>query len=125
MPLGVLEPFDLPTMKPNCELRTSSTNAPQSLFMMNDPFVIQQVNGLAARIQEVAGRNTEARFQLAWQTVLGRMPTDDQQRAGLKFLQEQTAAIRTESPNLPDPEQAAFSHFCQALVSSNGFLYVN
>ena len=125
MPLGVLEPFDLPTLKPNCELRIFSTNAPQSLMMMNDPFVIQQVNGLAARIQDVTEKDPEARFQLAWRLVFGRTPTDDQRRAGLNFLQEQTDANRTESPDLPDPEQAALSHLCQALVSSNGFLYVD
>jgi hypothetical protein len=32
MPLGVLEPFDLPQMTPNCEKRAASTAAPQSLL---------------------------------------------------------------------------------------------
>ena len=47
MPLGVLEPFDLPRMTPNCEKRAVSTAAPQSLLMMNNPFVIQQAELLA------------------------------------------------------------------------------
>ena len=54
MPLGVLTPFDPPTMKPNCEVRTASTTAPQSLMMMNDPFVVRHVGELARRVRTEA-----------------------------------------------------------------------
>ncbi len=124
MPLGVLVPFDLPTLKPNCQLRTFSTNAPQSLLMMNDPFVLQQVESLAELIFSQVGADPARQLQRAWQIVLGRQPTDAQQQAGQKFLEEQAAAIRKASPQLANPQQAALSHLCQALVSSNGFLYV-
>ena len=123
MPLGVLVPFNPPSMKPNCELRTSATDAPQSLMMMNDPFVIEQVNRLAARIEREVEEDTVARLQLAWRLVLGRAPTDSESRDGLRFLEEQSAAVRAESP--ADPELAALAHLCQALVSSNAFLYVD
>ncbi len=128
MPLGVLEPFDLPAMKPNCELRTVSTNAPQSLLMMNDPFVIEQVDALGARIHRVAGKDARERFKLAWQMVFGRMPSDGELRAGLEFLEEQTGVVRLAERsklNNREPDLAALSHLCHALVSSNGFLYVD
>ena len=124
MPLGVLVPFDLPTMKPNCQLRTFSTNAPQSLLMMNDPFVLQQVESLAEAIFSQVGADPARQLERAWQIVFGRQPTDAQQQAGQKFLQEQAAAIGKASPQLANPQQAALTHLCQALVSSNGFLYV-
>jgi hypothetical protein len=123
MPLGVLVPFNPPSMKPNCELRTSATDAPQSLMMMNDPFVIEQVKRLAARIEREVEEDAAARLQLAWRLVLGRAPTDSESRDGLRFLEEQSAAVRAESP--ADPELAALAHLCQALVSSNAFLYVD
>ncbi len=50
MPLSVLEPFDLPTMTPNCELRPSSTGPAQSLLMMNNDFVLKQAELIAQRI---------------------------------------------------------------------------
>jgi hypothetical protein len=112
-------------MKPNCTLRTSSTNAPQALLMMNDPFMIQQVNALAIRVRDGAGTDPETCFAVAWQLVFGRDATDDQRRAGLMFLQEQTAAIRSSTPERPNPQQAALADLCHALVSSNGFLYVD
>ena len=125
MPLGVLVPFDLPTLKPNCLLRTVSTSAPQSLLMMNDPFVLQQVDGLARRIGNEVGTEPGRPFQRAWQLVFGRMPSEAQRLAGLEFLEKQAAAVRAASPDNPDPKRVALSHLCQALVSSNGFLYVD
>ena len=124
MPLGVLVPFDLPTLNPNCELRIFSTNAPQSLLMMNDPFVLQQVDGMALRIREEAGDDPAGQLQQAWQLVLGRMPSDTEKQATLAFLEEHAASLRAATPDLVHPQQLALSHLCQALVSSNRFLYV-
>ena len=128
MPLGILQPFDPPAVKPNCELRTVSTNAPQSLMMMNDPFVLKQVQFLAVWIDRVVGKDPGERFVLAWRSVFGRAPTDNEKRFGLEFLEEDTAAVR--SPNSSksddhDSDLAELTHLCHALVSSNGFLYVD
>ncbi|HAB10058.1 MAG TPA: hypothetical protein DCE47_00040 [Planctomycetaceae bacterium] len=125
MPLGVLTPFDPPTMKPNCEVRTASTTAPQSLMMMNDPFVVRHVGELARRVRTEASDGPAAEFDLAWWLVFGRGPSDFEQRTGLKFLQDETAAVRAASPKDTDPALTALSHLCHALVSSNGFLYVD
>lgn len=125
MPLGVLVPFNPPAMKPNCELRTSSTDSTQSLMMMNDPFVIDQVNALAARVVREAGENVEPRFRRAWRLVFGRAPDDDEVRGGLEFLNGQTAAVRDSSSDRSDPDVVALAHLCHALVSSNAFLYVD
>ena len=117
MPLGVLEPFDLPQMTPNCEKRAVSTAAPQSLLMMNNPFVIQQAEQLASQVREKAGEDPAARVNLAWRSVFSRTPTESDLQSGVEFL------------NLPDatPEEqsVALNHFCQALLSSNRFLYVD
>ena len=117
MPLGVLEPFDLPRMTPNCERRTSSTAAPQSLLMLNNPFVIQQAEYLANRIRETAGEDLPAQVTHAWRMIFGRLPSESDLAAGIEFL---TLAE-------PTPETTAFSlnHFCHALLSSNGFLYID
>ncbi len=125
MPLGVLTPFDLPTMKPNCQVRTSSTTSPQSLAMMNDPFVIRHVGGLAQRVKAEADDTPAARFSLAWRLVFGRTPSDTETQAGLKFLENETASVRSASPKDAQPALTALTHLCHALVSSNGFLYVD
>lgn len=117
MPLGVLEPFDLPRMTPNCEKRDASTNAPQSLLLMNNPFVIQQAEMFANRIRETAGTDLAAQVTLAWRMVFTRHPTEGDVQSGVEFL--------TLPDATPEIQAAALNHFCQALLSSNGFLYVD
>ncbi|MSR56165.1 MAG: DUF1549 domain-containing protein [Planctomycetaceae bacterium] len=129
-PLGVLEPFDAPLMTPNCELRTSSTVAPQSLLLMNGPFMAQQADALATRILREAGSEPAAQVERAWRLVFCRLPTDAELTGGVAFLNDQSAGVRGAIAKDPtavavDPSRAALANLCQALVSSNGFLYVD
>ncbi|MEE3370549.1 MAG: PSD1 and planctomycete cytochrome C domain-containing protein [Planctomycetota bacterium] len=129
MPLGMLELFDLPAMTPNCERRASSTVAPQALLMMNNPLVVREALAFAARVQREAGTGLAAQFQLAWRLAFGRPASDREVRAGVKFLNEQANAVRAApgkpKTETPDPATASLAHLCQALLSSNAFLYVD
>ena len=130
MPLGVLEPFDLPLMAPNCEQRVASTSPPQSLLMMNNPFVLKSSDALAARIQNDAGDDPADQFQLAWRLVFGKRPTDADVAAGLEFLTADVAETTTDSAaaasaSKPEPRITLLAQLCHALLSSNGFLYVD
>ncbi len=129
-PLGMLEPFDAPTMTPNCEQRASSTVAPQSLLMMNSAFAVQQSETMAARIAREVGSEPAAQFRRAWLLAFGRVPAEAELAAGVAFLTEQTLAAATVTPTdpkapKPDPAQVALARLCHALVSSNGFLYID
>ncbi len=137
-PLGMLEPFDVPTMSPNCQQRSSSTVAPQSLLMMNSPLVVQLAAAMAERIRREVGDEPQSQFRRAWMLAFGRAPDADETAAGLAFLSEQTSALEPLNENgqppaadadpkaqAPAPEHAALAHLCHALVISNGFLYVD
>jgi len=142
-PLSVLEAFDAPEMSPNCEMRNSSTVAPQSLMLMNSPFVIAQANDFARRVRREA---TDAKTQVAaaWRLAFGREATDDQLKQAMTFIDDQLAELKAHPPAPPppapaaknaaktlppqesfDPNLAAMTSFCQALLSANGFLYVD
>lgn len=131
MPLGMLEPFDVPVMAPNCEQRASSTVAPQSLLMMNSEFVVDQSIAMARRLRSEVGDDPAALFARAWTLTLGRMPTEAEQASGVAFLNEQIqhftahppAAKPKEAP--PEPLTLALGTLCQALMSSNGSMYVD
>ncbi len=138
-PLGMLETFDAPLMAPNCELRAASTNAPQSLLLMNNTFVLQQAEAMARRIEKEVGSDSAAQFKRAWQLVFCHAPTANQARAGVAFLGEQASLIAASPPvagsgdakdakdakaEPPKPAHMALANLCQALVISNGFLYV-
>jgi hypothetical protein len=131
MPLGVLEPFDMPTLAPNCEIRSRSTVAPQSLLMMNNEFVVAQAEAMAARVRQSTSDDAAA-FSRAWFLALGREPTAEEQQDGVAFLAEQAALFQANPPPTDaktktpaNPADLALATLCQALISSNGFLYVD
>ncbi|MDX1946267.1 MAG: PSD1 and planctomycete cytochrome C domain-containing protein [Pirellulaceae bacterium] len=131
LPLSMLETFDAPLLTPNCDLRSRSTVAPQSLLLMNNDFVIGQSNLLAQRILAEAGEDPATRVRLAWKLALAAEPADWQMHSAITFLTAQeaefvAAAPKVEpNPQLPMPAIRALAALCQALFSSNAFLYVD
>jgi hypothetical protein len=131
LPLSVLEAFDAPTMTPNCDRRASSTVAPQSLMMMNNDFIIAQSEAFAARLAAEAGPDPAARLRRAFRLALGVEPRGDQLAEAFEFLASQRAELaaagRTKADKTPAPnvEVRALATFCQAILSSNAFLYVD
>ncbi|WP_417377166.1 DUF1553 domain-containing protein [Gimesia maris] len=53
-PVGMLQTFDAPVMEINCERRSSSTVATQSLMLMNGSFILSQSAKLAERLSREA-----------------------------------------------------------------------
>lgn len=115
MPLGVLEPFDLPRMTPNCEVRAASTSPSQSLLMLNHPFPAQQAEALAKRLLS-SSPDTTSQIQLAWKTVFGHPPSDADLQSATSFVAE--AATSSDSSSTP------LGRLCHAMFCSNQFLYV-
>ncbi|MBS0203023.1 MAG: DUF1549 domain-containing protein [Planctomycetes bacterium] len=130
-PLAVLDTFDLPTLDPNCTIRTSSTVAPQSLLLMNSEFVLGSARQLTERLNASVGPDPTGRIRLAWRLLFGRPPTDAEQQSALQFLSDELARLTSAAESItdpkqkPDPNQWAWTAFCQALLGSNEFLYVD
>ena len=130
-PLAVLDAFDLPTLDPNCTLRNSSTVAPQSLMLMNSDFILVSARQLAERLGQDAGSEPVERIRLAWPLLFGREPQESEIPSALRFLEDQQARLRAaadaiaDAKNKPDPTIWSWTTFCQALLGSNEFLYVD
>jgi hypothetical protein len=129
-PLSMLATFDAAALTPNCELRNRSTVAPQSLLLMNSDFALAQSQALAERVIAAAGDDRAARIRLAWRLALAREPSEAQVAAAVEFLaaQEQEFAAQpapADKTPLAPPPTRALAALCQALFSSNAFLYVD
>ena len=129
-PLAVLDAFDWPRMAPNCEVRRTSTVAPQSLMLMNSDFVLEFAGHFARRIEEEAGDDVANQIDRAWQLGYGRSPNDSEIATARAFLDEQTAVFDKLSEEgsddkSPDARQRALETLCQMLLSSNEFLYID
>lgn len=58
-PVSLLAAFDAPVMAVNCERRSSSTVAPQSLMLMNGDFFLAQADHLAKRLRDTTPTDFE------------------------------------------------------------------
>jgi len=139
MPLSMLESFDAPTMSSscNCEVRSASTVAPQSLIMLNSEFQLEQASQFAERLRNTS-TGTAEQVKLAWLLALAREPEKQELADALAFLESQTATFsaaqkpaektppaKPPAVKPPDAAERALANLCQALLSSNEFLYVD
>ncbi len=93
--------------------RASSTVAPQALYLMNSPFVMEQAQKAAKRTL-AKKMNTSDRIEYAYQLTLGRDPTGRERDLVSGYLQ------KTQG----NPE-TAWEQVYQALFASIDFRYVN
>jgi mono/diheme cytochrome c family protein len=124
--LSIFETFDAATLSPNCDQRSFSTTTPQSLLMMNSDFAVTYAEAFAKRVRKDAGKNDADTVTRAWRLAFGTRPTHDDVQQALEFLSGLKDQLREQNPKLKDGDvdQNAFAVFCQALLSSNRFLYV-
>ena len=64
----------------------------------------------------------------AWELALSRRPTDEEFRLAVEFLNRQLTYLHDHPNELPTgtpPERQAMINLCQALMSSNEFLYID
>jgi hypothetical protein len=130
-PVTVLDTFDAPTMSPNCEMRSQTTVAPQSLLLMNDTFVLDSSRRLADRVTAEAPNDRARQLQRVWNLLYSKPATDADITKCLSYLDEQTKALTQYHHDIqhakgvvPNPTQEAMASLCQILCSSNRFLYV-
>ncbi len=127
-PVALMKAFDAPVMVTNCDRRSSSTVATQSLMLMNGSFVLTQAAHLARLATGDGEATAEQQIERAWQLALCRPQTATERRICLKFLENQLTTMKSEETKLPEnitPDQQAMTNLCQALLTSNEFLYVH
>ena len=78
----------------------------------------------AADFHGPLGANVAQQAAYAWKLVYGRPAAPEELELACRFLEEQTATLRT-SGQKGDPEQMALATLCQQLMTSNEFLYVD
>jgi hypothetical protein len=129
MPLSFTESFDIPTLDPNCDRRANSTVTPQSLALMNNDFSRIQAQEFATRVEKTAGANVTTMVKSAWKIAFGNEPDAKQIATAQQFLKEQRDAFQAKATadksKTTDFNHQAMSTFCQALMCSNAFLYVD
>jgi hypothetical protein len=108
--------FDQADSTAPVDARVESTIAPQALFLLNSPFVLDQAAALAARLIREAG-DDPARIERAYALLYGRPPGDAERAIGLDALRRARA--------VGDGDEAAWTAYAQVLLCANEFLYID
>jgi mono/diheme cytochrome c family protein len=113
----LFEVFDFPDPSLVVGARTTSTVAPQALFLLNHPFVRKRAQAAADRLLGAQLADEQARIDHAFQLALGRSAT----AAELPIAQE-TVAVASQSH---ESAQRAWADLYQLLFASVEFRYSN
>ncbi len=92
--------------------RGESVVAPQALFFLNDPFVQDNGRALAARLAREEPAGGEPRIRRLYALALGRPPSPAEVDLGRQLL-------------ATDGDVDPWERYCQVILSSNEFIYID
>ena len=97
--------------------RTVSTTPSSALFMLNAPFVWQQAELMAQRIENDAGSEAAEQVDRIYEIAFARPPTAEERILGIEFLQTISSG---------DDEQAkpVLVQYCHTIMGLNEFIYI-
>jgi Protein of unknown function (DUF1553) len=120
---GLLRTFDFPNPDSTSPQRYETTVPQQALFMMNGPFVIDQVRQLMQRPEVQSPKDPEARIKALYRVVFSRPPEPEEISLGLRFLDSQASVKSEASP--PSNPLSPWEKYAQVLLMTNEFLFVD
>jgi mono/diheme cytochrome c family protein len=135
-PVALLESFDAPVMDVHCTARSVTTTTGQALLLMNNQFLLDNASTIAERIFREAMVSLSEKsnqqemvscIERAWKIIYLRLPNEEELSAALEFAEEQLQWLATHPSQLPEgvsAEMQVLKNICQALLSSNEFLYI-
>ena len=119
-----LTPFNLPDATTVVAQRDNSALATQSLYLLNNTFVIEQSRRFAKRLLQTPA-DSDKRIAQAYRHALGRDANASELQRGLDFLREADAMLVSIQTDHPRRELDTWAAFCQALLASNELRYVD
>jgi hypothetical protein len=105
--------------------RPTTTVAPQALFMMNSPLVLEATKSMATRLLAAPEASDAARVARAYGQCYGRTPTAAETQKALAFVERLQQAYAAKEPDAAQRKLRAWQSLCKALVSANEFVYVD
>nr|MDQ2730860.1 DUF1553 domain-containing protein [Armatimonadota bacterium] len=105
--------------------RASTTVAPQALYIMNSPFMVAQSQNFAAELLAGQAAGDPARIGTAYLRALGRPATPAETARALSFIERYSSRLTPIEPDLTKRRLRAWSAFCQAVLASNEFIYID
>ncbi|GDY09634.1 hypothetical protein LBMAG52_31200 [Planctomycetia bacterium] len=119
-----LELFDAPDPSLVIGVRDVTTVPSQSLFLMNSQFLVQHSRHFAERLLAVGDLGDSARVALAFRIALNRDPSPKESAESTEFVKRSESVIEFSEKDKEQLRVRAWAAFCQALLASAEFRYV-
>jgi hypothetical protein len=110
---GLYRTFDFPSPDATSPERSVTTVAPQALFMMNNPFVVEMTRHLLRRPEIARAQEPAARVQAIYEQVYGRGATSEEVDLARSFIAHS------------GEEKKAWENYAQALLLTNELAFVD
>jgi hypothetical protein len=114
--------FDGPDALVPLAQRAETVVAPQALLLINSPVVREWAEALARRARPEATVTLDEVVERAYRLALLRAPREEERAAARAFLARQVQAHAAAGRE--EAETAALADFCQVLLSTNEFIYI-
>jgi len=119
--IPTMQLFDSPEPLVSQGSRPATIIAPQALHFMNNGQVREAAVALAAQFEKKT--DDKEAINLAYQTVVGREPTELETKSISAFMQTQAGSYKAAGRN--DARKLALADLSQVLFGLNEFIYVN
>jgi mono/diheme cytochrome c family protein len=115
--------FDGPDTLQGLDRRTATTVAPQALLLMNNTVFRSYADALARRAYPAETAPLAEAIRTAYRMALSRPPSARELAEAVQFVEAQAVLYATEKRS--SPRQLALGDFCQVLLGTNEFVYVD
>jgi len=105
----IFEVFDFPSPDTHNAARSQTTVPQQALYLMNNPFVLEQADYLAEVVRDQERVSTEDRVKYLYKLVLAREPRGNEMERTVRYI----------------TNKGSWSQLAQMLMVSNEFLFVD
>jgi cytochrome c553 len=105
--------------------RPTTTVAPQALYVMNSPFVIDLAKAWATELLSNPTASDTERISQAYQKAFARPPLPAETQRVQQYIAAYEAHLKATQPEEGKRTLLAWRSLCQILLSSNEFIYIN
>jgi len=116
--------FDGPDTNTTTEQRTHSTVPQQALFLMNDPFILEQATGFARRLIG-SGGDPWQRIELAQQIALARPARHIEMEMAVHYVDAYRKQLEKDGVAADRLELEAWTSYARILLCCNEFVYID
>lgn len=117
--------FDFPDPHAPAGKRHITSAATQALYVMNSPFVTEQAKAWAERLGKMSELDDAGKIRRAFLEAFSREPSAVELARSKGFLNEFAEAAVSKEADGTARREMAWQAFCQALIASAEFRYLN